>query len=159
MIAAVLSAAGYRTGLFTSPHLDRVEERIAHRRPALLGRRMIGPTEWGTSGRRSRRWTPRRRPDRSATGGRRPTSRSSRRWPCATSWPSGSMRPCWKWGWAAGSIRPTSARPWCRSSPASASTTPSSWATRWRPSPRKGGHHQAGRAGRQRRDGPRSRAR
>lgn len=29
MIAAVLSAAGYRTGLFTSPHLDRLEERIA----------------------------------------------------------------------------------------------------------------------------------
>ena len=29
MVAAVLSAAGYRTGLFTSPHLDRVEERIA----------------------------------------------------------------------------------------------------------------------------------
>jgi dihydrofolate synthase / folylpolyglutamate synthase len=29
MVAAVLSAAGYRTGLFTSPHLDRLEERIA----------------------------------------------------------------------------------------------------------------------------------
>jgi len=29
MVAAVLSAAGYRTGLFTSPHLDRVEERMA----------------------------------------------------------------------------------------------------------------------------------
>jgi dihydrofolate synthase / folylpolyglutamate synthase len=29
MTAAVLSAAGYRTGLFTSPHLDRVEERMA----------------------------------------------------------------------------------------------------------------------------------
>lgn len=29
MIAAVLSAAGYRTGLFTSPHLESVEERIA----------------------------------------------------------------------------------------------------------------------------------
>ena len=28
-VAAVLSAAGYRTGLFTSPHLERVEERIA----------------------------------------------------------------------------------------------------------------------------------
>jgi dihydrofolate synthase / folylpolyglutamate synthase len=28
MIAAVLSAAGYRTGLYTSPHLERVEERI-----------------------------------------------------------------------------------------------------------------------------------
>ncbi|MGA2798343.1 MAG: folylpolyglutamate synthase/dihydrofolate synthase family protein [Thermoguttaceae bacterium] len=29
MIAAVLRAPGYRTGLFTSPHLERVEERIA----------------------------------------------------------------------------------------------------------------------------------
>ncbi len=29
MIAAALTAAGYRTGLFTSPHLDRLEERLA----------------------------------------------------------------------------------------------------------------------------------
>ncbi len=29
MIAAILSAAGHRTGLYTSPHLDRAEERIA----------------------------------------------------------------------------------------------------------------------------------
>jgi dihydrofolate synthase / folylpolyglutamate synthase len=28
MTAAMLSAAGYRTGLYTSPHLDRVEERL-----------------------------------------------------------------------------------------------------------------------------------
>ena len=28
MIAAVLSAAGYRTGLYTSPHLDCIEERL-----------------------------------------------------------------------------------------------------------------------------------
>ena len=28
MIASVLSAAGYRTGLYTSPHLEHVEERI-----------------------------------------------------------------------------------------------------------------------------------
>src|SRR5215475_6623453 len=28
MLAAVLGRAGYRTGLFTSPHLCRVEERI-----------------------------------------------------------------------------------------------------------------------------------
>ena len=28
MLAAVLSKAGYRTGLFTSPHLEKVEERI-----------------------------------------------------------------------------------------------------------------------------------
>jgi dihydrofolate synthase/folylpolyglutamate synthase len=29
MVAAVVSEAGYRTGLFTSPHLDQVEQRIA----------------------------------------------------------------------------------------------------------------------------------
>lgn len=29
MIAAILSAAGHRTGLFTSPHLERIEERFA----------------------------------------------------------------------------------------------------------------------------------
>lgn len=29
MTAAVLTAAGYTTGLFTSPHLDRIEERMA----------------------------------------------------------------------------------------------------------------------------------
>jgi len=29
MIGAVLSAAGYRTGVFTSPHLDRIEQRMA----------------------------------------------------------------------------------------------------------------------------------
>lgn len=28
MAAAILQAAGYRTGLYTSPHLDRIEERI-----------------------------------------------------------------------------------------------------------------------------------
>ena len=28
MIAAILAAAGYRTGLYSSPHLDRVEERL-----------------------------------------------------------------------------------------------------------------------------------
>ncbi len=29
MIASILSAAGYRSGLYSSPHLHRVEERIA----------------------------------------------------------------------------------------------------------------------------------
>src|SRR6266702_509729 len=28
MTASVLASAGYRTGLYTSPHLDRIEERI-----------------------------------------------------------------------------------------------------------------------------------
>ena len=29
MAASVLQAAGYRTGLYTSPHLERIEERIS----------------------------------------------------------------------------------------------------------------------------------
>jgi dihydrofolate synthase/folylpolyglutamate synthase len=29
MIAGILTAAGYRTGLYSSPHLDRIEERVA----------------------------------------------------------------------------------------------------------------------------------
>src|ERR1041385_873393 len=29
MIGAIATASGYRTGLYTSPHLDRVEERLA----------------------------------------------------------------------------------------------------------------------------------
>ena len=29
MIAGILTAAGYRTGLYSSPHLDRMEERVA----------------------------------------------------------------------------------------------------------------------------------
>jgi dihydrofolate synthase/folylpolyglutamate synthase len=29
MLAGILTAAGYRTGLFTSPHLERIEERLA----------------------------------------------------------------------------------------------------------------------------------
>src|SRR6188474_865631 len=29
MIAAMLSAAGYRTGVFSSPHLEQIEERFA----------------------------------------------------------------------------------------------------------------------------------
>ena len=31
MIAAMLTAAGYRTGLFSSPHLERIEERLRER--------------------------------------------------------------------------------------------------------------------------------
>ena len=53
MMAAVLSAAGYRTGLFTSPHLDRVEERIVDRRAALLGGRVCRTGGTGSAGRGS----------------------------------------------------------------------------------------------------------
>jgi dihydrofolate synthase/folylpolyglutamate synthase len=45
MIAAVLTAAGYRTGLFSSPHLDRVEERMAVDGAAQSTAALIGLTE------------------------------------------------------------------------------------------------------------------
>ncbi len=41
-LAAILTSAGYRTGLYTSPHLVRVNERIQLSRPTL-------PTEYGSS--------------------------------------------------------------------------------------------------------------
>ena len=58
MIAAVLSAAGYRTGLFTSPHLMSLEERIAIDGRALLNR---GTGDAGKSPAAGRgcRWMPR----------------------------------------------------------------------------------------------------
>ena len=40
-LASILTAAGYRTGLYTSPHLTRVNERIQLSRPTL-------PTEYGS---------------------------------------------------------------------------------------------------------------
>lgn len=39
-LASILTSAGYRTGLYTSPHLERVNERIQLARPAM-------PTEYG----------------------------------------------------------------------------------------------------------------
>jgi dihydrofolate synthase/folylpolyglutamate synthase len=41
-LASILAAAGYRTGLYTSPHLSRVNERIV-----LLGSAETGPEETG----------------------------------------------------------------------------------------------------------------
>ena len=41
MIGSVLSAAGYRTGLFTSPHLDRIEERMAVDGQACSGEELV----------------------------------------------------------------------------------------------------------------------
>ncbi len=42
-LASILTAAGYRTGLYTSPHLSRVNERIQLAHPVL-------PSEYGTVG-------------------------------------------------------------------------------------------------------------
>lgn len=52
-VAAILSAAGYRTGLFTSPHLERVEERIVPERHTLHGRRTGRSGRSGSARRRS----------------------------------------------------------------------------------------------------------
>ena len=83
MIAAVLSAAGYRTGLFTSPHLDRVEERIAIDGQPCSAEdlaelvELVRPAVEAMD--RERR---RRQPIRRTMA--RPTSRSSPPWRCAT---------------------------------------------------------------------------
>lgn len=45
MIASVLSAAGYRTGLYTSPHLQRVEERLQIDGRAILTDDFVGLIE------------------------------------------------------------------------------------------------------------------
>ena len=106
-IAAILTASGRRTGLYSSPHLERLEERISVDGQPCPPADLIGLVE-------------RVRPaveamDRGAGPARmaRPISRSSPLWPCCTSSPARSTWRCSKWGWEAGSIRPTSAhRPW-----------------------------------------------
>ncbi|MBN2216085.1 MAG: bifunctional folylpolyglutamate synthase/dihydrofolate synthase [Pirellulales bacterium] len=45
MIAAVLTDAGYRTGLFTSPHFERVEERLMVDGAACSGDELVGLVE------------------------------------------------------------------------------------------------------------------
>ena len=83
MIAAMLTAAGYRTGVFSSPHLERIEERFAvDGQPCTRGRNW---RRWSTGCDPSwRRWMP--RPSRRAihTAGR-PISRPPPRWRCCTS--------------------------------------------------------------------------
>ena len=48
MIASILSASGYRTGLYTSPHLERLEERISFFCPCSW-RRSARPARGGDS--------------------------------------------------------------------------------------------------------------
>ena len=80
MVAAVLSAAGYRTGLFTSPHLDGSKSESPS--TASLARPKNWPIWSNGFGRRSRRWTKRKavrvrgRGQRSAGRMRTPAIRS-----------------------------------------------------------------------------------
>ena len=141
------TAAGYRTGLYTSPHLERIEERIA-----IDG--TICSHEQSSSALAARVGSDGRRQNCHASGvptderTSRRSSRSPRRWPSCTSPTAASMRPCWRSAWAGGSIRRTSAgRSVCdhhqhQLRPHAAARQHAGGHRR-----RKGGHHQAGRAG------------
>ena len=87
MIAAMLTAAGYRTGVFSSPHLERIEERFAVDGRPCYGRR-IGDARKSPEGRCAgdgRRSRGRRRTHRMG----RHISKSRPRWRCCTSSSSG----------------------------------------------------------------------
>ena len=121
MLAAVLRAAGYRVGLFTSPHLEHVEERIQVDGVPIL------PTELATrmdevAAAVRQLETCRRRPS--------PSSRSGRRSVFCTSGIADVTSRSSRSDWVAGSTPPTSAPPWSLSSPMSDSTTWLSSATR-----------------------------
>lgn len=131
MFSSVAAAAGIRTGLYTSPHLHAIEERIAiDGRPiptaeflALLAQVRdavhVLDRHWVEAG-------PVRRFSRSLLPWHFCTSNGRR-----FSWPS------WRSGWAAGLIPPMSVFLFFRSSRRSASITFGNWAIRWRRSPRK----------------------
>ena len=58
MLASILVAAGYRTGLYTSPHLERVNERIqlAHAVLPRVWRRSRARSGWCVAADADRRW-------------------------------------------------------------------------------------------------------
>ena len=116
LLAAVLQAAGYKVGLYTSPHLREFTERIRVNGQELAPDYLVavgGALAAACLRKSSRRFL-----------------RCAWRWLSATLPSSAWTWPLWKWGWAGGSIPPTSSRRWFRSSPTSASTTRRCWATR-----------------------------
>ena len=126
MLAAVLARAGYRTGLFTSPHLCRVEERIqVEGRPITPDELsvLIGDIRAALASSRAV-WS-------------RPSSRLPRPWDFCTSGGVASRPRLSRWGSAVASIRPTSAGRRWRSSPTSASITSSNSGIPWPVSPRR----------------------
>ena len=97
MVSSILTASGYRTGLYTSPHLERLED--APRSMASQPRPRNSST-WPTSyGQSFGKWTDRRPPP--ATVQVPPSSHSRRRWRfcilSAVRWTS----PCWRSEWGA----------------------------------------------------------
>ena len=96
MTAAMLSAAGYRTGLYTSPHLARLEERMTVDGGQCFARRNDRPGRPGAAGGGGDGC---RRPAVASMG--RPISKSSRRWPCSILPGDRSTWRCWKSDWVA----------------------------------------------------------
>lgn len=133
MLAAILTAAGYRTGLFTSPHLEQIEERLA------IDGRICSSAELVDLVRQVRPVV--EAMDREGSG-----------WPSANSPTFFEITTAMallyfasrktavvvlEVGLGDAWIPPMSAGPGCRSSPASAWTTCGNWATRRKPSPGK----------------------
>ena len=88
LIASALSAAGYRTGLFTSPHLKDFRERMRVDGETISEREVVEYVERNRSGACSRRFSKSRRLWRSTI------SRAGRStWPSSRSaWADGSTR-------------------------------------------------------------------
>ena len=98
-LASILTAAGYRTGLYTSPHLVRVNERIqiaAHRPPPFPSPTTTSPA---STSRSTTRPAARRQPAISPT--RPASSKSSPPSPSSTLPSRKSTSPSSKWAWAA----------------------------------------------------------
>jgi dihydrofolate synthase / folylpolyglutamate synthase len=99
LLAAMAGAAGYRTGLYTSPHLETVEERLR------IGGRAIGGERLGQL---------LAQVVSCAEGGLGHSPTYFEALTAAAFRPSASTWRWSRWGWAAGSTPPTSASRCCR---------------------------------------------
>ena len=122
--AAALRASGLRTGLYTSPHLVRVNERIV-----VDGRR--DPGARAAVAVRAVRDAAQRLVQRGSSRLTRPTSRSSPPPPAPTSGARTWTWPCSRSAWAGGSTRQAWSSRWPPPSSPSTTTTRPSWAGRW----------------------------
>ena len=131
MLAAILRQAGYRTGLFTSPHLSHVEERIQIDGTPIPPEELTALLEEVRPAVEALERHMASDPRRSA----RRFSKSPPPWASCTSSTGGWTWRWSRWAWEAVSTRPTSANRAWRSSPASASITCNNSVTAWRASP------------------------
>ena len=138
----ILAASGLRTGLYTSPHLVRVNERIqilsrapetADSVPTSASKTPSSPTKTSAATSKPSSTRPSASSPKAACPARPASSRPSPPWPSCISQKPKSTSPCSKSASAVVSTPPTSSSRPSPSSPTSRSTTPSGWAT---PSPR-----------------------